>query len=292
MVRRATWRQTPKGSGDAVEFVRYVSREALRTPWTALPFGILVFFGPPVALALVALLQFGCLAGPLAGLAGLVLWPKLIEPVVKGATRRPLGALAGLLPLPIPPGTFPVVVTVRYGNSVTGLDEASAAFVDGWLHVEGRRTSFGLRATDGRATFRKGTLTIALPEFQSVTLDFVADRGLDVHSAGFAYAASHWVSARERPEGEPILPPLDTLPLVYRGWSALGIGGFLVAAMVEGFRHWIGFGSFGIVATILMFLGGLAFCRMLFMTRGQEDADRRMKALIDPQSPSLERWRP
>lgn len=280
-MRRAEWRK-PVGGADLAVFLRSVNREALlRSPWTAILYGLLLYFGPPVVLGFVVNAAWGPCTGFLAVLLGLGLYPKLIEPLVHRASHRPLGALEDLLPLPLPPSTFPVAVTVRYGSSITGLDEASASFVEGWLHVEGKRTSFSLRAVDGRAEIRRGVFQIALPEFQTITLDLILDRGLDVYSE-FRNAASHWISAAERPEGEPILPPLGTLPFVYRGWATLGVGGALLAVAMVVLEHGIGFGSFALPATLAMALGALAFCRMMFMTRGQEEADRRAKALALP----------
>ena len=81
---------------------------------------------------------------------------------------EPSPKLLALAPDPAPGESFPVRVVLRRSGKPL-IDDALLTFVDGWLHVEGLRTSFSLRACDvGELTERGSVLTLGLPDEQRV----------------------------------------------------------------------------------------------------------------------------
>ncbi|RYG21161.1 hypothetical protein EON82_19295 [bacterium] len=122
--------------------------------------------------------------------------------------KRPLGDIERVLPLPLPVDTFPVSVTVYQGKRVTGRDEAAASFVDGWLYVEGIAASFGYRVCDGASINLQSGLKTEFPNGQAVVLYPVGDRDLPPDAGAFYHAIRRWLKQNQRPDGEPILPPL------------------------------------------------------------------------------------
>lgn len=299
MPRRAEWRRLPDEPQGGIGLLRVCVRDA----WVLPSIQQAIIAITAVSLALIYLTTLFRLATPLrvlyltslislasTGLVGLALFRKLVRRY-RGLPRpasppTPLPAsLESILPLPLPENTFPVHLAVRYQGVLTGLDLAAASFVDGWLHVEGRRASFALRAGDARAEWRKGTtLRVAFPDDQSVELWLVDGLKLEPY---FRHAATLWVADRDHPEGESILPPLAVQPSIRAGRLAsallgaivpLGIGGFLT---LHASRSAVG----GIIlATVLLANAGNV--RTMLLGRKLDEADRRACALPIPLPPS------
>ena len=123
--------------------------------------------------------------------------------------KHPLRGIEDLLPLPLPEGTFPVSVSLRRHGVPTGKDEGVAAFVDGWLVVEGRRASFGFRASDARSENLSSGMRTRFPDGQELVLWPLSVRGLPPDAGAFYHAVRRWLRENLTPEGEAILPPLD-----------------------------------------------------------------------------------
>lgn len=188
------WRPTaedPKGLGGWL-------RQALAVPSTsallacfALAVPLWLFWALPLILPILLLLPFA-----------------LAFPRLRPRSSRHLSTL------PPPSDTYPVQVSVLSRGARMGQDDAIAAFVDGWLHVEGARAAFALRATDGKARLVAGlpALVVDLADGACVRLDLVAGGWTDWHD--FRNSAGRWVRAAERPKGSPVLPPCDAQPAV------------------------------------------------------------------------------
>ena len=201
----------------------------------------------------------------------------------KRRRARPASALSRLVPLPLPEGTYPVHVSVRFRGAPTGTDRACAAFVDGWLHVEGpgpASTSAG--AMDGVPGGAAPCGSTSRTEGASLCAG-VADATLGSHDEAFRRAAREWLARAERPEGESLLPPLATRPAVRTARARSVVLGLLAA---------LG----GVVSGGLLAAGGLAQASLLGLAivgfaaafRGtlvrlrQDEADLRAKALEAP----------
>lgn len=172
-----------------------------------------------------------------AVLLGLVV--KLLEYTIERNREARDEPLMRLLPLPLPENTHPVQVTVRSRGRLTGLDLGAATFVDGWLHVEGLRTTFAVRASDGEAQWRGEALRLAFLDGQSVSLSYYGDASpIWTGGAHFSHQAKLWAIDREHPEGTPVRPPVELGPgartlrtaNLAAGTSVLGLSGFLVGS--------------------------------------------------------------
>lgn len=175
--------------------------------------------------------------------------------------RRSTERLKSLLPHPLPEGTFPVEFVVMHGFAPLGLDEGLAAFADGWLHVEGSRTSFSLRIGDGRNAWRRGRLQVAFLNGRRVLLWEANVPGLTTFPSGFEKTARRWMAEGFRPAGESILPPLQALPVTRKGWMFASLGVGLLALWVLSVASFAGPVSpavaMPLILTLLASLGGL-----------------------------------
>ena len=255
------------------------------------PFGLVVFtcFGLPTALAVGVGSAFGPLYGVIAFFGLLYALPRLYEAFAHHRKDRPSppSPLANLVPLPLPQDTHPVHVAVRYRGALTGSDEAIAAFVGGWLVIDGVRTSFALRAVDGCAEWRNGLLHLDLSDDQSVTLEATLHPSLGNRPSEFKDAAKMWIADRERPEGDPILPPLGTLPLIRVAWRSLAnVSAIIVMAyLLYSALHRAD--PLGWLASAPCLFASGFFMRGMFVTQYQDEADRKAEAqdVLEPRSP-------
>ena len=174
----------------------------------------------------------------------------------------------------MPDGTFPVFIVIRQGNALTGTDLAAASFVDGWLYVDGERTSFGLRWGEGQSRWTEGVLRIGLPDGQSISLSAVRDRTLGDRERAFEEAARRWIAEAARPQGESILPPRRTHPLMRRGWRAAATVAALFSFLVLRTAPQMG-GTVSIFCGVpLAAFGALVLFRGIFVASAQSEADR------------------
>ncbi len=107
-------------------------------------------------------------------------------------------------------------MAIRFRGVVTGFDRAAATFLDGWLHLEGCRTSFTLRASDAKVDWlRNGTLRVGFADGQSVSIwVFEGASDFGARPVSFHHDAKLWRCDREYPEGESVLPPLSAYPTI------------------------------------------------------------------------------
>jgi hypothetical protein len=67
---------------------------------------------------------------------------------LRARSRRASPYLADLLDLPASFPQFPVELRYRVNDATYGADDGIVSFVDGWLHFQGRRTSWSLHSKD------------------------------------------------------------------------------------------------------------------------------------------------
>lgn len=138
--------------------------------------------------------------------------------------------LRELLPEPPPEDQFRAFVTYRRKGLTTGTDAVALTFVHGWLHAEGVRSGFSLRAEDvGHPpswSDRAGCLI--LPDESDICLN-----GLD-YDARSALAA--WSGAREKVQGSPTLPPATVHPAQFARWGAYAVAGMAIRHAGSWFR--------------------------------------------------------
>ena len=240
MIRRATWRTVP---GEPETVVGWMPSVLLETP------SLLLLFEGGVAL-------IGVVAHN-PSLSACVLLLLLVGFLLPYRSPRPRPELPMLPP---PADSFLVGVTVRYRGIAIGSDDAIAAFADGWLYVEGRHASFGLRATDARVRqgLSMGALLIDLGRDHTLALD-LALYASEAHALrrkeqpSFITVAREWIAARQTPPGEPILPPLTVQPAVYARKLVRAV--LLMAVCLAGI--------FGVVNDRAYVLLGMAFYTLL-----------------------------
>lgn len=236
MVRYAEWKREPYGA--CVWTLRAIVEDA---PWVALTTTGMIVLVAGVALFFVL--------GFLPGLGEIWSFPTL--PTFRRRAPASLAALA-----PAWGGGFPVRVRLSARGMRTGFDEAVVAFVDGWLCVEGLRTSFSFRACDHYGVFSGESYVLYLPNGQQVEFQ-PYDRGGSRRGlvSDFAIAFRRW-RTEDTPDGIPVLPPQTVHPwawgkvgsnaawggiLVILALLALPIGGLLawaVAAIVASCGIW------------------------------------------------------
>ncbi len=232
-MRRAAWRPSPHEPRNGPARVLRGTWDSLTLDdlpaWIRVPRDtvfvsalVVLFVLSPVLLVMWADARFGLFVSLPIAAAVIVLVPLRI---LRACRRSRSGVLDRLLPLPLPEGTFPVDVAVRHRGLRTGTDEAVASFVDGWLHVEGLRTSFSLRPGDGLTEWRKERLRIAFPDGGSVTLGvqgvilwIARGRKPEPQGGGFADCAEAWIGV-SRPSGESLVPPKGVHPDVRACWT-------------------------------------------------------------------------
>lgn len=286
MPRRAEWRRSPDDPRTFLGTSSRWLRELLRAQGTPevtsrffVPGVLILIFGPPLLVGFWVGSGLGAIAGIVTGAFFLYATMRLPGLLSRRFYNQPLGSFERLLPLPLPEGIFPVYVAIHYKRSIAGMDEASAAFVDGWLHVEGARTSFSLRQGDGQSTWDRGVLRLTLSGEECVSIWPVDDRTLKPDARAFREAAEAWIAQAERPEGEPILPPLGTHPIMRKGWSFATAAGGLVMLLLLPLIEWVNLGLLNAPLVVLAFIGEAFFMRGMFVTKDHEEADRTARAL-------------
>ena len=113
--------------------------------------------------------------------------------------------MGAILPDPIPGHTYRAGLTLGHGGTVLGMDSAAVCFLDGWLLVQGERTTFSLKENDVRS----------LSECRNgVRLDLIDDSFVILKPAGvyaltledFDDAIRLWRTTPP-PQGESVFPP-------------------------------------------------------------------------------------
>lgn len=144
--------------------------------------------------------------------------------------NKVLDRLKELLPEPAPEDQFRATVAYRRKGLTTGTDVIALTFVHGWLHAEGVRSGFSLRARDVRHppswSDRAGCLI--LPDESEIHLN-----GLD-YDARSALAA--WSGAREKVQGEPTMPPATVHRAQFARWGAYFLTGLVAKLASSWFR--------------------------------------------------------
>lgn len=145
------------------------------------------------------------------------------------------------------PNLFGARIAVRWDGLTTGEDDATVAFVDGWMVVEGARTSFALRPCDVRVRW---DLSVELAGGGWVS--FVVGE----HASAFRGALRDWGHLAESPAGEPVFPPARVHPaIVAREFAAAGVGiPFLLAAILLGVLSGASW-TFGAAAFVCLLIG-------------------------------------
>ena len=160
--------------------------------------------------------------------------------------RRHGSLLAGIASWPPPPGTFPVHITYRYGIDGIAVDEALVAFGDGWMTVEGLRSSYSVRKDDLYVLHRDGGgCDLLLDEWERVEIrpfEVLSVEGESVRSLRnrFEIALEQWLEDA-KPDGAPIMPPvyprndwlmMRTAILGYGGGASMLIGYIMLTQTV------------------------------------------------------------
>jgi hypothetical protein len=186
MERRAVWRPRPD---DPTTIIGWISQNG----WYGTISG---------RIALLYTLTLVVLA------AAITPWVLLALPAVAINLGRPSRAPQDLTPLvtiPPPGPAFACRMSIERGNenTVTGIDEGIATFVDGWLHYAGLRTEFSFRAKDVRG-FGAPTNN---PRFRldGVLVELSARNVYDVKD--LLDVAQRWYEFSQAEGTEPLMPP-------------------------------------------------------------------------------------
>jgi hypothetical protein len=206
MVQRAEWRKLP---GDPDTPLGWWRRR-LRTTFAivlGVSIAVILLYGIAWQCGFVALAMF---LGPPGGILATYL-------ALKKAKQNSLPRLAALAPSPAPAECFPVEFAISHRDVCTGSDQGIASFVDGWLHVEGLRTSFSLRPVD---------ISKPRPLPDRDALDIPGGQQVELRSLGptqedrdtFRETLRVWYRFPfGLPSGEPLLPPLAVHPSAATG---------------------------------------------------------------------------
>ena len=269
--RRAVWRRPPDEPQRGLGLVRVVAFEALSLPSVNQPLMIvtMLFW----AFAFFGAVFSGALACVLAVMALMIAFVRSVGRFERRLSQRSRAKWEGLFPAPCPVGTFPVRVVVRYRGALTGLDIAVASFVDGWLHVEGHRMSFAVRAGEGRAEWRGDRLRIGFLDGQGVSISLADFR--DGAGRFFPHTARLWVADREHPEGDSILPPLGVYPTVRTALRAGMLASGLTALVLYVLACRLGDNLWSLPLALLGGSAVLLFARSVRACIHQNDADNR-----------------
>lgn len=268
-MRRAEWKPCPSDPkspfGRLLRGLWVSFSSADRSPWRE-QLGALAFL-PLLLIALIAPIvlvswtegRFGLpVSVPLA--AATIYYGPLALLKAHWRYRNPI---FDLLALPLSPSAFPVEVAVRHRGLLTGVDGAVAVFVDGWLHVDGLRTSFSLSPADGQTELGDERLRIAFPDGGSVTLkldevtDWVArGRPAGGSSVDFTEVARAWIEGA-LPIGESIRPPREAQAAVQTCWRFAGplAGGLFAVALPLASGRW------SVFSPVPFEIGGLLLLR-------------------------------
>lgn len=229
MLRCTEWRRLPQDP-----------RSPLAWWWREVRLAAFVLLiGTPILCALVAFAVFTN-----RFVLGVVLIPLgsvLVGGFAQAQRRRVSSRVAALAPSPAPTETFPVESSFFYGTDCTGRDQGMASVVDGWLHVEGLRTSYSLRPID---TTRIGALPSGADVFELPGGQRIEIRSLGSASdrATFGETIRIWHRFTfGSVAGEPTLPPIEVhatalvrpLSMLVVGLAAclglLGVGLYMIA---------------------------------------------------------------
>ena len=192
MATRATWRTLPNDPTNALGWllrdVRYWGLAFLRR---------LLFFVPVVAVYALAVGQ------PLAALFLMAAFGALV-------LMAPQGRRTPEIASPSPGPAYVGRVEVRRDGAFLGDDEVSVTFVDGWMVVEGRRTSFSLKVEDAIGTVRNDARWLRLADGSEVRFALVPlglRRGTPVSDlVSFSTEIRRWQEGRIA-YGDSVLPP-------------------------------------------------------------------------------------
>lgn len=149
-----------------------------------------------------------------------------------------------------PPGeAFPGRIEIWRQGVFIGEDEAVVTFVEGWLHVEGRRTAFALNNADLKPSLRREPVIarVVLAEGTDLRFDAILRyRGVE----SFSRRLTAWKDGFS-PEGSSVLPPLRPHPLARARVVTDLVAAVLCTALWLGVVFGYGFG-WGLLAAVLL----------------------------------------
>lgn len=169
--------------------------------------------------------------------------------------KKPPARLKELLPEPAPGDQFRAFVAYRRNGQTTGTDFVALTFVGGWLHAEGVRSGFSLRAQDVQrpASGSGRTDCLILPDGGEVQLNGLDDAGRS--------SLILWLGVGERVPGLPTLPPSAVHPAQFARWVAYLVAGLAVEVASAWFQ---GGGEGGWIRVVLH--QGLTFCGYMLIS--------------------------
>lgn len=222
MVQRAEWRKLPGDPNSPLAWW-------LRNLRGILAIGVVVTVATLLLFALAwqtGYLALAMFLGPPGGAVATYL-------VLEKAKQNVLPRLAALAPFPAPAECFPIEFAISHRGVCTGSDQGIASFVDGWLHVEGLRTSFSLRPVD---------ISKPRPLLDRDALDIPGGQQVEIRSLGLTQEDRDTFRETLRvwyrfpfgiPSGEPLLPPLAIHPLaVTRPLNSLFVHGLFAILII------------------------------------------------------------
>ena len=161
-------------------------------------------------------------------------------------------SVESLLTLPAPVPSFVCDLDIRRAGTTIGIDRGVVSFVDGWLHFEGRRTSFAVKREDLKA---RESEKIELTDGTELLFRSQVENGL-LHPSRWVFGVSLEAWARKgSAEGESLLPPTAPHPsALYRASRDLLFAALGVIALAWG--GWA-FGPFALVVLLFGFTGSM-----------------------------------
>lgn len=236
MATRATWRTLPNDPSNALGWLvrdaRFWGLSFLRR---------LLFFVPVVAIYALVVGQVLAFVFLMAAFGALGL-------------MAPRGKRSPEVASPSPGPAYVGRVEIRREGAFLGDDEVSVTFVDGWMVVEGRRTSFSLSVEDAVGTVRNDPRWLLLADGSEVRFHLVPlglRQGKPVSDlVSFSTEIRRWREGRIA-YGDSVLPPEEAHPAagVRVGTevavAALGTFAGLLVTVAAGF--WWGILTFMVV---------------------------------------------
>ena len=247
-----------------------------------------------------ALIPFLPSPGILVGISCWLLAPATVAAWMRTQTRRAAPHVADLVDLPATCPQFPVELQYRFHGCVYGVDEGLISFVEGWMHFQGRRTSWFLSCNDGHSRVvgrHFQVLGYAALRSDANSIPFVRDvfwkkggkpyriritpmdsvDGLGTGLCrGFGEAIQKWHSSARLDSRNCIYPPVAAMPglieRVNRRLTLLG-GGSAVLSVWLTFNLWGPSPGFppllclGMVVVDLAALGCAIWCAMMLRRR-------------------------
>ena len=127
---------------------------------------------------------------------------------------------------------FEVRLTIRDAHGLrTGSDQGWTIFSQGWVLFEGTRTDFAVTRGESSRQLREGTLTLRLEDGRKVTFSPIGGPPI---ARQLNRAFNAWEVAMV-PEGEAVLPPIETHSEIWAERHTLCIVGLLVSLAMAGF---------------------------------------------------------